>query len=285
LSGSSATTVSHFHGRLLIAMGLAAAISGCGVSVGVGGWEEDAGTAEAAPRPGERLVVIDWEAGPSRMRGGAALTPVDLSAFDVADGSTLADEPAFVTLVEQRMQTIFADLEPANVRVMTAEADDYPEATVVLMTFEADADDPRRVGQAYYDPCDTEPADEAIVWGSAIVALGNGHRLDEWVNLFANVAAHEVAHTLGFAHPEVAADSPLQPDSTALMLASHTLSALLQDQTFQIPQSTCPGALADGADALAGYRVPDTDTHSQWAAAGRPIDSLAGGFAVDCPGW
>ena len=270
---------------LLIAAGLAVALSGCGVSVGVGGQEEDSGTTEAALIPNERQVVIDWDAGASVMRDGDWMTPVDLGAFHLPDGWTLADEPNFQVLVEGRIQTIFDDLEPADIRVVTADANEYPEATVVLMTFEADPDDPQRVGQAYYDPCDTEPADEAIVWGLAMLELGDGHRLDEWVNLFANVAAHEVAHTLGFAHPEAIDHLGFRPHPSALMLGSHTLSALLQEQSFQIPQQTCPGDLLGLDEVYAGYQVPVSDSRSQLAGSARTMDPLDSGPDVACTGW
>lgn len=270
---------------LLIATGLTVALSGCGVSVGVGDQEEDSGTTEAAQLPGERQVVIDWNAGASVMRGGDLLTPVDLGAFHLPDGSTLANEPNFQALVEGRIQTIFDDLEPADIRVVTAEAEEYPEATVILMTFEADPDDPQRVGQAYYDPCDTELADEAIVWGLAMLELGDGHRLDEWVNLFANVAAHEVAHTLGFAHPEATGDLGFRPHPTALMLASHTLNALLQEESFQIPQQTCPGDLLGLDEVYAGYQVPVSDSRLQLAASAGAMDPRNSGPDVACTGW
>jgi len=253
--------------------------------VGVGGQEEDSGTTEAALIPSERQVVIDWDAGASVMRGGDVMTAIDLGAFHLPDGSTLADEPNFQALVEVRIQTIFDDLEPANIRVVAADAEDYPESTVVLMTFEADPDDPHRVGQAYYDPCDTEQADEAIVWGLAMLDLGDGHRLDEWVNLFANVAAHEVAHTLGFAHPEANDDLGFRPLPSALMLGSHTLTALLQEQSFQIPQQTCPGDALAIDEVYAGYQVPVSDARSQLASSARTMDPLESGPDVTCVGW
>ena len=230
---------------------LAAAITaGCGIDL------PRLASTSADPRPtldnrirydGEDLtktVVLDWTGGfPEIISEG--LAPTDFSWMHLPTGQSLEDDAvSFQESVRLRVEEILSAIEPADFVVVTGEAEDYPDDTVVYFTSDAVSGGGLQVGQTKLDWCDLNPRGSVIVWGGTLLMLGDNFGYDQWVNAFANTAAHEVGHTVGFFHPDaVLTDLTDYEKNTELMLGVHTLSALLGRQEFIIPQETCPESI------------------------------------------
>ena len=189
------------------------------------------------------LVVLDWSGGASSLVSGRELAGFSVDSLLMTDvpsnGNELAE--AFRQAVLARVQVILCDLEPADIAVVEGDAEDFLDATVVYITGDEPAGEAKHIGQSKYDACNTNAADEAIVWGGAIATRVGAAAFDEWVNAIANTAAHEVGHTLGFVHPtEEIVGSPLPLPADELMRADVTVSDLLMERWFVIEQDTCP---------------------------------------------
>ena len=243
-------------------------LAGCGVTVDGGGEEEELLVGGDAQLPEVRYVVLDWSAESYQMLTAEPAPPIDLSLFELEDGGTLADLPDFAELLAARMQAIFEALEPADIRVLPSDDGSLMAQARVLMTQGRDPNDVKRIGQAYYDPCDVRVGDEAVIWGQAMIDLGAVHSLEEWVHLFANTAAHEAAHTLGFNHPDVVgAEAGRILPTDELMLSKHDLASLLRPQSFQIPQDTCSVELGPGDGEIYTVQATSEDTTEALAAS------------------
>lgn len=191
-----------------------------------------------------KRVVLDWTGGYTALTS-EWLGETDLSLFRLPTGETLADyADAFQESVRDRVEQVLHALEPAAFEVLTGESEAYVGDTVVHLTSESIGDGTLRVGQTKLDRCDLTDDDAIVVWAGTMVVMGDVHEFDEWVNAFANITAHEVGHTVGFFHPDtVLTDLTDFERRTEIMLAVHTLSALLGRQEFIIPQETCPQSI------------------------------------------
>ena len=110
-----------------------------------------------------------------------------------------------------------------------------------------------------------------IVWIGTLLKLGNVHDYDEWVNALANIASHEVGHTVGFFHPDTEREGFTQyEEDTEIMMAVHTISSLLSKQKFIIPQETCPERIAGGSDGIA-YTLSDTFSAKHTSVSHKPM--------------
>lgn len=211
----------------------------------------------AAPRTineASTLIVLDWDGGISPLDPSStlsALEPTDLPMADsVAPGEASDDFKAAVRL---RIEMILCGLDPVDMRVILGEAAEYPGATHVYLTGDEPPNGGIQIGQADYDPCNSQPDDVVLVWGGRLVdAVGEELPRESWVNVLANVCTHEIGHTLGFFHAD---DLGLAIDPSyedrEIMLSSHTVAALALEQEFLVPQTTCPGGSAGGV----GYTV------------------------------
>lgn len=210
----------------------------------------------AAPTPDEAatLVVLDWDGGVSRQVPDKTLAPFSVAALDITDppaGEVMSDE-AFRRAVLARTQMILCALEPADVAVIEAEADAFPNATVVHITGDAPFVGGKHIGQSDFDPCNAHPDDAVVIWGGALAARIPPSTTDQWINAFANTIAHEIGHTLGFPHPDedTLARMVDQP-AEEVMRGKVTVAALLSPQHFLLQQESCPG----NAPGEGSYRI------------------------------
>lgn len=219
----------------LIVLGL----SGCGAMSPLSG--DGNASNSARDLTGPMKVVLAWQSGASSIHRGAELAPLDLSAFETIEGSTLSDvgfsfEERVRDGVEQVLIAAGLDVD------VVANADgDAEYDTVVLFTQERSARVAGRIGEAEYDPCDREAGNTAVIYGGAILDLSYPYSVSEWVTIFVNVTAHEVAHTVGFGHvSRSAVVSAGRTGVVELMLDGHTMDEMRQPQRMIAEQDSCP---------------------------------------------
>ncbi len=247
----------------MVVAGLAAIIAaGCGANVtpsantSVDGEDRGDNSIRLGDDHIAKTVVLDWTGGYCKITS-QWLNGADLSLMYLDSGETLEQYAEdFEEAVRTRTEEILSKLEPADFVVVVDEAEHYPDDTVVYLTADAVAGEAFRVGQTKMDRCDLRDDDTVIVWVGTVLKLGNNHGYQEWVNALANIAAHEVGHTIGFFHPDAErSDFTEYEKDTEVMMGVHTLSALLSRQEFIIPQETCPEAIEHEFGGVA-YEVP-----------------------------
>ncbi|MFH0983892.1 MAG: hypothetical protein V2A79_20450 [Planctomycetota bacterium] len=215
-----------------------------------------------------KTVVLDWSGGYSEMASRQMVEPTDLEQLYLPAGETLEIyKETFQEAVRTRVEEILGGIGPARFAVVSGEADDYPEPTVVYFTAEAVSGDRFQVGQTQLDRCDLHAEGTVLVWVGTLLKLGDTHEYDQWVDALANTAAHEIGHTVGFFHPDAEpTDFTEYEKNTEIMMGVHTLSALLSRQEFIIPQETCPEAVAREYGGVA-YALPAAATTERPVAA------------------
>jgi len=140
--------------------------------------------------------------------------------------------------------------------VVEGAADEYADATIVHICGDEPFAGGKHIGQADFDPCNEHADDSVVIWGGALATRIGGATFGEWVNAFANTTAHEIGHTLGFAHPNEETLASLLPVPGAEVMRSKvTVSQLLGEQNFLLEQETCPGA----APGEGSYRLLSVD--------------------------
>lgn len=168
------------------------------------------------------------------------------SQFAVSTGGTLEDVfDDFRAAVTDRVVAVLS--EAVGTPVILVEGDEHDEIVdaVVLVTQGVPPAGGSRIGEAEYDPCNTSVNDSAVIFGESIrrLAAGRAYSFQQWVNVFANVIAHEAAHTLGFGHIERdSAARPHELEPIELMLDGHTFEEMCREQRAFTPQSLCPAA-------------------------------------------
>ena len=230
-------------------------IGGCGTSILAMPGSLRLGDTVAALNVSSGVIVVDWTGGTTAMYPGRELSPVDLSAFDLIGGGTLESEaPVFRDRVRRRMQEILNGLDAFELEVVNGEAGQLATAaTTVLMTMDLSPDGAKEIGRAEYDPCNRLSDNSAVIFGEQIYQLSDPCTLDEWITIFANVGAHEVAHTLGFGH---ITRGTYQPPERSLfieiMLDNHTMAEMRQRQRFIEPMDYCADESGDIEELGAG---------------------------------
>lgn len=188
------------------------------------------------------LILLQWDGGVTPLYPEHTFAPMDFSEFILTEGGTLFDDvDAFKEAVLQEVTQIFCEHADVNIRVEHAE--DFPllVATKVYFVQELSPAMAGQIGEAHYDPCNQRHEDTAVLFGEQIRRLSSDFTFDEWVLIFANTAAHEIGHTLGFGHIE-RGDRP-EPHRSLfieLMLDRHTLEELVQEQRFVVELTSCP---------------------------------------------
>lgn len=227
-----------------------ACTAGCGNDFGKPPVYARCGGDGAARMIAEEVVAFNWDGGVSRIHPDTPFDGVDLTQFETTEGGTLADyADEFKQLVHDKVGAVYCDLPEHPILLLNAdEVDQYPDKTTVFFCDMPAPNGPDQVGEAEYDPCDRYGDDEALIYGPQFTRLGGPYSVDQWATMFANTAAHEIGHTLGYAHV-TQTDQPEAARSVyvELMLASHTISQLQSAQRIVIPQATCP----DAADTTA----------------------------------
>jgi len=197
-------------------------------------------------------IFLDWSGGVSRIYPGQPLAGLDLSQFLVTDGTTLLDEADdFKAAVRDEVSRILCDMPTDGVYLTNSKAGLPRQVTTVYLSHFAPPVGGAQIGQGEYDPCNVEHDNQAIIFGSEILALGDDRPFDEWVMVFANVTAHEIGHMLGYGHvPRVFYSAPQHPEFVELMMATHTVEEMKQSQRLLSDESNCP----DAGDASAPMR-------------------------------
>lgn len=271
------------HSLLLIGLPIccAALAGGCGTSFGessaarilfVAECEEHA---DAGGIPADR-ILLDWTGGTSPIYPDDPFPGIDLTDFPTSDGGTLADHAdAFKEDVRQEISAIFCAWDEANVVVANGEADWNAADTIVLLTHAVPPNGSADIGEGEFDPCNRQNDNAALVYGKRLRQLGGDYTYDEWVTVFANVCAHEVAHTLGYGHID-RDDAPQSERAlyVELMLGGHTMAEMRRPQRFVVDQSYCPdnrfSARPLHGDAVIPCRVLPADANGQIDYSSKP---------------
>lgn len=187
------------------------------------------------------LVVLRWSGGVSSLYPTQDLEPLDLASFKTDDGFTLADfEEVFKEEVRWRVETILNDSPLLDVNVIIDEKGSPAAETIVHLAQEVSPVGDKEIGRGDFDPCNLRRGDEAVIFGEQILALGGEYSFDEWVNVFANVSAHETAHTLGFGHtPRPEHPVAERPLFIELMFGGHTMAEMRLEQRIMAEPSAC----------------------------------------------
>jgi len=204
---------------------------------------------------GNCTVVLDWTGGYSPIwSGDGDLPPVDLTEFRLAwpDSRTLADVDGFTEMVRAEVERV---LTGSGLHVTVEEGEQRPRATVVHFSQVTDPESYKSLGRGHFDTCNLSDQDYSIVYAARFL---DERRVDlvGWVRTFANVAAHEVAHNLGFDHVEPS-DVP-ESRFIELMLSAQTSFQRVRKQRIITEQDTCAvfdaGAAKAGLDSDLGAR-------------------------------
>jgi len=187
-------------------------------------------------------ILLEWSGGTSRIYPGDLLAGLDLGAFVVTDGATLADEANdFKAAVRDEVSRILCDMPTDGIYLTNSKSGLPGKVTTIYFSQIRSPLGGAQIGQGEYDPCNLDHDNNAIIFGDEILALGDARPFDEWVLVFANVAAHEIGHTLGYGHvPRVIYPASQQPAYVELMMATHTVEEMIQDQRLISDMTNCP---------------------------------------------
>lgn len=195
-----------------------------------------------ADRVATDLVVLDWQGGVTAIYPDEDFEALDLSAFGTADGGTLADDAElFKEQVWLQATRIFCDSSGPGIRIRHAGDAKDRAGTTVYYTQALSPVGWLQIGEAEYDVCNRQHDNAAVIFGGQVLRLSATYTFDEWVLVFANLTAHEIAHTLGYAH--VSRDESPEAERSyfvELMYDGHTMEEMCREQRFLADQTNCP---------------------------------------------
>lgn len=205
-------------------------------------------TNSARDLAGPMKVALAWQSGASSIHHGAELAPLELAEFQTTDGTTLSDVAvSFEARVRDGIEEVLL-AAGLDVEVVDQADGDGQFDTVVLFTQERSARVAGRIGEAEYDPCDREAGNTAVIYGGAILDLSHVYSVSDWVTIFVNVTAHEVAHTVGFGHvSRSSVGGAGRSGIVELMLDGHTMDEMRQPQRMISEQDSCPSTTGSRA--------------------------------------
>ena len=187
------------------------------------------------------LIVLSWAGGTSPIYPDVQFEGLDFSEFAITDGDTLADDiEYFKEQVRLEITNIYCDCPNVAVVIRNNDDPDTDADTVVLITEAIPPSGGTDIGEAEYDPCDRQHDNSALIFGKRVRQLGGRYSFNDWVMVFANVCAHEIAHTLGYPHAEPEdCPGPEECGFVELMLARHTMAQMTEPQGFVAKQTNC----------------------------------------------
>lgn len=192
------------------------------------------------------LVILDWSGGTSKIYPDDEFPGLDFASFDTADGGTLADaSEAFKDAVRREVVHILCGLPTVSVAVQNEKDRLDADATTIYVVHAPSQAGGGQIGEGEFDPCNLQHDNSALVFGDELRDLPGSYTFDDWVLIFANVAAHEIGHTLGFNH--VPRSEPSESEHVLyveLMLAGHTVDEMIRPQRFLSGETNCPDAAA-----------------------------------------
>lgn len=187
-------------------------------------------------------VLLEWSGGTTRIYPGDQLAGLDLGAYFVTDGGTLAEEADdFKAAVRDEVSRILCDMPTDGIFLTNTKSGLPGKVTTVYFSQMSSPMGGAQIGQGEYDPCNVDHDNDAIIFGDEILALGDARPFEEWVRVFANVTAHEIGHMLGYGHvPRVIYPASQRPAFVELMMATHTVDEMTQAQRLTSDTTNCP---------------------------------------------
>lgn len=223
-----------------------AALGGCGGSIVANSRlrevPADCPSATTGKTTAADAILLEWGGGVTRIYPGDELAGLDLGAFLVSDGTTLADEAeSFKESVRTEVTNILCEMPTDGVYLTNNKSNLPAKVTTVYFSQMGSPLGGSQIGQGEYDPCNLDHDNHAIIFGEAILDLGEERTFDEWVLVFANVTAHEIGHMLGYGHvPREIWPASQQPAFVELMMATHTVDEMTRAQRLLSDTSNCP---------------------------------------------